>query len=352
MESTESRASFRNVLEISLHLAVVALVIVYCFQVVRPFIQLFVWGAILAIALRPIFRRLQGVLGGRTGLAAACLVVGFLLLLTVPSILITASLVESATDLAGQLESGTSPVPPPPSSLAGWPIVGEKLYSLWSTASQDLDAALEQAGPLVKSAVGLVLSAGASAGMAVGVFALSIVIAGVLLAYEEPVARVVHKITGRIFDARGEQLVGLSLGAVESVTRGILGVALIQAVLSGIALVWVGVPGAGLWILLVLLLAVVQIPTILLLGPIVAYVFATSSTLVAVPFAIWTLAVAFSDNVLKPLLLGRGAEVPMLVIFVGAIGGFILEGIIGLFTGAVALSVLFTLFNAWLDDVV
>jgi predicted PurR-regulated permease PerM len=102
--------------------------------------------------------------------------------------------------------------------------------------------------------------------------------------------------------------------------------------------------------LLVLLVSMVQLPTLLLLGPVIVYVFATSSTLVAVLFGIWTLAVSLSDNVLKPMLLGRGVDVPMLVIFIGAIGGFIIEGIIGLFVGAVLLAVSYKLFNAWLED--
>ncbi len=109
-------------------------------------------------------------------------------------------------------------------------------------------------------------------------------------------------------------------------------------------------PAAGLWALLVLLLAVVQIPTLLVLGPIIVYVFATGSTVIAVFFAVWSTAVGLSDNVLKPLLLGRGVDVPMLVILMGAIGGFILQGIIGLFVGAVVLAVGFTLFRAWLED--
>ncbi len=131
---------------------------------------------------------------------------------------------------------------------------------------------------------------------------------------------------------------------------GYWGSALIQAVLASVALLVADVPAAGLWALLVLLMAVIQIPTFLLLGPIIFYVFATSSTAMAVGFAIWMLAVSLSDNVLKPILLGRGLDVPMLVIFLGAIGGFILEGIIGLFVGAVVLALGYTLFRMWLED--
>ena len=133
------------------------------------------------------------------------------------------------------------------------------------------------------------------------------------------------------------------------VALGILGVALIQTLLASLGFLLVCVPGAGLWALLVLILAVVQLPTILILGPIIVYVFSTSSTVAAVVFAIWSILVGISDAFLKPLLMGRGVDVPMLVIFIGAIGGFMTSGIIGLFVGAVILALGYKLFLTWLD---
>ena len=201
-------------------------------------------------------------------------------------------------------------------------------------------------------AIGLrLLEGGAAAGFGIVMFALSIVIAGVLLSYGERATDAARRIPRRLVPERGDELVELTGNTVQSVTRGILGVALIQAVLSGVGLLVAGVPAAGLWVLLILLLAVVQIPTLLVLAPIIVYVFATGSTVVAALFAIWSIAVGLSDNVLKPMLLGRGVDVPMLVIFLGAIGGFILQGIVGLFVGAVVLAVGFTLLKAWIEDV-
>ena len=142
----------------------------------------------------------------------------------------------------------------------------------------------------------------------------------------------------------------LADGTVQSVTRGILGTALIQAFLAGIGMLVAGVPAFGLWTLLVLLLAVVQLPTLIVLVPIIFWVFGSSSTGLAVLFAIWSLAVGLSDNILKPLLLGRGSDVPMFVIFIGAIGGFMRAGIIGLFVGAVVLAVGHELFKWWLEN--
>ncbi|MCH6561912.1 MAG: AI-2E family transporter [Myxococcales bacterium] len=351
MPSSEDRAFHKRALEASIRIGLIALLVIWCFEVVRPFIQPIVWGIILAIAIHPAYLRLGRVMGGRERLAATSLVVGSLLLLIVPSVMITTSLVESATELAGKLREGEVKIPPPPTAVADWPIIGGGLHALWAEASRDLEAALRQAQPLLKAIGRWMLSGGATAGFGIVMFALSIVIAGVLLSYGEQATDTARRIARRLVDERGDELVRLTGDTVESVTRGILGVALIQGLLAGIGLLVAGVPAAGLWALLVLLMAVVQIPTVLILGPIIVYVFATSSTTIAVLFAIWSLAVGFSDNVLKPMLLGRGVDVPTLVIFMGAIGGFILQGIIGLFAGAVVLSVGYTLFKAWLEDV-
>jgi predicted PurR-regulated permease PerM len=351
LASTEDRAFLNRAVESSIRIGLIVLLVLWCFQVVRPFIQPIVWGIILAIAIHPAYLRLGRVMGGRKRLSAAVLVVGSLLLLIVPSVMITTSLVESATELAGRLKEGEIEVPPPPTTVANWPIMGGRLHALWATASGNLEAALGQVKPQLKAIGHWILSTGATAGFGIVMFALSIVIAGVLLSYGDRATDVARRLARRLVQERGDELVELTRVTVQSVTRGILGVALIQAVLAGIGLLAAGVPAAGLWALLVLLMAVVQIPALLLLGPIIVYVFATSSTMMAVLFAIWTLAVSLSDNVLKPMLLGRGVDVPMLVIFMGAIGGFILEGIIGLFVGPVLLAVGYTLFEAWLEDV-
>ena len=351
MPSTEDHAFLKRAVEASIRIGLIALLVIWCFEVVRPFIQPIVWGIILAIAIHPVHLSLCRVMGGRRRLSATILVVGCLLLLIVPSVMITTSLVESATELAGKLEEGEIKVPPPPAAVADWPIVGERLHAFWTTASRNLEAALGQASPQLKAIGHWILSSAAAAGFGIVMFALSIVIAGVLLSYGDRATDRARRIARRLVQERGDELVKLTGDTVESVTRGILGVALIQGLLAGIGLLVAGVPAAGLWALLVLLMAVVQIPTVLLLGPIIIYVFATSSTVIAVLFAIWSTAIGLSDNVLKPMLLGRGVDVPMLVIFMGAIGGFILQGIIGLFVGAVVLAVGYTLFQAWLEDV-
>jgi predicted PurR-regulated permease PerM len=350
MSSAEDRAFFNRALETSIRIGLIALLVIWCFQIARPFIQPIVWGIILAIAVDPLYETLRRLTGGRGRLAASILVVSALLVLIVPSVLLTTNVVESASQLAEKMQAGELEVPPPPATVADWPIVGGQLHAFWTAASQNLDASLDPLHPQLAVVGQWVLETGATAGIGLVVFALSIVLAGVLLAYGEPAAETARKVAERLLRERGDEFVELSRATVRSVTRGILGTAFIQGVLAGVGLLAAGVPAFGLWALLVLLLAVVQLPTLLVLGPIIVWVFATSSTLVAILFAIWSTAVGLSDNVLKPLLLGRGTDVPMLVIFMGAIGGFILDGIIGLFVGAVVLAVSYTLFKAWLED--
>ncbi len=350
MTSAEDRAFFNRTLETSIRIGLIALIVLWCFQIARPFVQPIVWGIILAIATHPLYAALCRLTGGRSRLAASILVIAALLLLVVPSVLLTTNVVESASGLAEKMQAGELEIPPPPAAVADWPIVGDQVHAFWTAASRNLDAALDPLHPQLTAVGRWALEAGASGGIGLLVFALSIVLAGVLLAYGEPGAEAARRVAERLVPERGAEFVELGRATVQSVTRGILGTAVIQSFLAGIGLLAAGVPAFGLWALLVLLLAVVQLPTLLVLGPIIVWVFATSSTGAAVLFAIWSTAVGLSDNVLKPLLLGRGSDVPMPVIFIGAIGGFILNGIIGLFVGAVVLSVGYSLFKAWLED--
>lgn len=348
--SAEDRVFLNRALEASIRIGLVALLVLWCFALASPFIQPTLWGVILAIALYPAHVRLRSLLGDREAAAAATLIAAILLLLLVPTVLLTNSLISSGSDVAGHLQAGTVAVPAPPESVAEWPIVGGEIYELWTAASQNLQEVIHRFDSQLAS-VGLrMIKEIARTGVGILMFALSVVIAGFLLAYHEPATEAARSVARRLAPGRGDELIALTGATVQSVTRGILGVALIQSVLAGIGMLAVGVPAAALWAIGLFLLAIVQIPAMLLLGPIALYVFYTSSTVVAVLFAVWAIVVGSSDNVLKPMLLGRGVDVPMLVIFVGAIGGFIRGGIIGLFVGAVVLAVGYTLLRIWVRE--
>lgn len=346
----EERIFQRRTLQAAVRLSLLALLVYLCFRIVEPFITTVVWGIIIAIGTLTPYKRINQLIGNRPKIAGGLMIMLGLLVLILPTIALGANLVESASEISDDLEGKTIAVPPPPASVEGWPIIGEKLYELWTGASQNLETALERFMPQIKEVGVWLMSSMGHLGVGLFMFIVAIMIAGVLLPNAERATALANKVATLVTGARGAELVALSAASVRSVTRGILGVALIQSILAGLGMLVVGVPAAGVWTLLVLLAAVVQLPTLIILGPVAVYVFSVNSTVVGVFFAIWAVIVGLSDNFLKPILMGRGSDVPTLVIFLGAIGGFVFEGIIGLFVGAVALSVGYTLFTAWLEQ--
>ncbi|MGD8809620.1 MAG: AI-2E family transporter, partial [Gammaproteobacteria bacterium] len=179
-------------------------------------------------------------------------------------------------------------------------------------------------------------------------FFISFIIAAAFLAGTEVTTSAARRLLTRIAGNDGEALRALSVATIRSIAVGVLGIAVIQALGAGIGIALVGIPAAGLWALIVLVLAIMQLPPWLVLFPMVFYVFSVESTTVAVIFAVWSVIVSFADAVLKPMLLGRGVDAPMIVILLGAIGGMIMSGIIGLFVGAVILGLSYRLLMIWL----
>jgi len=348
---SNDRAFLTRATEATIHVGLVVLLAYWCFHIFQPFFNTIVWGIIIAVATHPVYRRLEASLGGRGKLAATLITLMALVLLIVPILMLSGTLFDTAQTLSSELRDGALQVPPPPEQVNSWPLVGKHLYKAWALASTNLEAALGKMAPQLKEIGAWLLAKAAGTGAGILKFVISIIIAGVLLAQAGRQGhRAAQALAARVAGQRGGELVDLAAATVRSVTQGILGVALIQSILSGLGCLAAGVPGAGFWALLVLLLAVVQLPSLLVLGPIIIYVFSTANTVTAILFMIWSVLVGLSDNFLKPILLGRGVQVPMVVIFVGAIGGFITSGLIGLFVGATILTLGYKLFLAWLQQ--
>jgi predicted PurR-regulated permease PerM len=347
-QHSNDKTHVARALEASIQIGLVGLVVFWCFKIGRPFIETIVWGIIIAVAIHPIYTRLKSALGGRDRLAATLITIFALILLLVPTIMLSYSLIDAVQDFSAQVEGGTLKVPPPSESVKSWPVIGEPVYKWWSLGSRDLGAALNKMAPLLKKYAMVLPSTAAHAVVGILIFVVSIIIAGVLLAHGDGAQQAAVTFFRRLAGERGDKLVELAGATVRSVAQGILGVAVIQAVLGGLGCLVAGVPAAGFWALLVLILAIVQLPSLIILGPIIVYVFSTSSTITAILFAIWSILVGISDAFLKPLLIGRGVDIPMLVVFIGAIGGFIASGVIGLFVGAMVFSAGYKLFLIWL----
>lgn len=257
---------------------------------------------------------------------------------------------EWGTTIAQEIRDGRLRIPPPPDKVASWPLIGEELHEQWTLASTNLSAAINEADAQVRAIGQWLLRTAAGMGMGVLQFALSTVIAGVLLAHADNNTIFVRKLFKRLIPRAGTDFVTLAESTIRSVAVGVIGVAFIQAALIGVALIAVGVPGAPIWIVVSVVLGIVQLPVSLVTIPALIWVWGSQETVAAVLFTLWIIPAGLADNVLKPILLGRGVATPMLVIFVGAIGGFLLAGIIGLFVGAVILVLAYVLFQAWLNE--
>ena len=344
-----SKSSTALAIEIAIRLGLIFLILAWCLQILTPFISLVAWGAILAVAIYKPFLKLVEKLGGRRKLAVTLISVIGIAIILVPVISLSSSMVDGATKYGTQISEGSIHIPAPPEYVEEWPIIGKKTYKLWNQASQNLRAVLEQY-PQQLTAVGKKML-GAAAGIGGGLlqFIISFLIAAVFLMNAESAGTSLRRLANRLTSDHGDELMDMSVSTIRSVAVGVIGIAFIQAMLGGIGMMFAGVPAAGLFAIVILVLAIAQLPPLLVLGPVAFYVFSAESTTVALVFLIWSILVSFSDMVLKPLLLGRGVDVPMLVILLGAIGGMITSGIVGLFIGAIVLAVGYKLFGVWLQ---
>jgi len=346
---TRQRSPISQALEASIRIGLAALLVIGCLWILRPFIPLVMWGIIIAIASYPTFLKLQRALKGRGTLAATIWTLLLLAVMIVPMVLIGKSLVEALQPLLMRVREGTQVLPPPPQNIESWPIIGSPLYHFWIAAFTDLSRTLEQFAPQIKSAIPSILSASAGLGSTIVQFLLAIVVAGVLLANAPAASAVTRLLMIRLFgEQEGPEYQNLIGATVRSVTFGIMGVALIQTAFAALGFMVVGLPGASIWSVLFLFAAILQIGMIVLL-PAVIYVFAIATKTKAIIFLVWCVFVGVMDNVLKPILLGRSSAAPVIVVFLGVIGGFVAMGIVGLFVGAIVLAVGYKLFLAWIE---
>ena len=338
-------------LDIAIRLGVVGLLLLATFRVFSPFLMTFAWAVLIAITANPLFLRIRRLVGGRAKLACTIFIMLTLTIVAVPTVLMSNSLLEATLGLVEKAEAGTLVIPPPTEKVKDWPVVGERVHALWYGASVDLEGTLAKLQPQVRSLGEKIISGVSGIGKAFVQTLLALIIAPILLLKADEAVAAARSVAQRLAGDTGPPMVDMAAGTVRSVVKGVVLVAVVQGLLAAIGLVVAGVPGAGLWSLLVMILGVMQIPSLLVMVPAAAWVFANNdSTLIAILFAVWTLVVSSSDNVLKPLLLGRGVPIPMLVILIGAIGGMLRSGLVGLFIGPVVLAIFHQLFMAWVQE--
>ena len=349
--SDATSTSIRMAVEIAIRLGVIALLVAWCLIIIAPFLRVVVWALIIAIAFDRPFETVCQSLGGRRALTATIGVAAILLLLFVPVVTLSETLISGAQTYAAELNEGALEIPPPNESVKDWPLVGDAIYSGWLAASENVGETLSRLAPQLRAASRWLLAAVGSIGVGILELVASVFIAGVMLVHSETRRLAISRFTERMAGGvRGPALVELANATVRSVVQGILGVAALQSLLAGAGFLIAGIPGAGLWAALVLVFAVIQLPVFIAMAAPVLIGFSMLGGAGAWALLIWCGAIGLVDNVLKPILFGRGVKVPTLVIFMGAIGGMLTMGLVGLFLGAVVLALGFELLMAWLSE--
>jgi predicted PurR-regulated permease PerM len=342
-----------DLLDFVIRVGIIAFLLVMSARIFAPFAGLLTWALILAVALYPLHQLIaKKYLGGRQGRTATLMVLVGLLGIVGPTAMVGSSFAGHIHDAYTALENDTLTIKQPDAKVADWPVIGTKVHSIWSDAATNIPAFLKKNQDQIKKLSKHVLSGAANTLSTVFLFIGALIIAGIMMAYGDSGSQVIRRIFSRMTGPdKGPYLQTLSTATIRSVAVGVIGIAFIQALLLGIGFIMADIPAAGVLAIVVLLLGIVQLPAVLISVPAIIYLWVSgdASTTSNIFFTIYLLIAGMADNVLKPLLLGRGVDVPMPVILIGALGGMITSGIVGLFVGAVLLAVTYRLFMDWVD---
>ena len=348
----EPRAS-APLMDVLIRIVLIGALAVLCYQIFSPFLTLAVWSIILAVTLYPLHQRLAGRLGRKQWLASTFVIIIGLLLIVIPVAWLLNSFADTTRNFIGSVQQNTVQIPPPRAGVEKWPLVGKKIYAGWSKAHDDLPAFVQSMQPKIGDLAGKALAIVASIGKGLLLFLASFIVAGILMAYGESAAGASRGIFIRVAGpTRGEAFFKLTTSTIRAVASGVIGVAFMQALLTGLALMLAGVPAAGVLAVVVLVLAIAQLPAVIVTIPAITYIWSSGnySTGAAITHTIILLVVGLADNVLKPLMLGRGVDVPMPVMLLGALGGMASGGILGMFVGATLFALGHQIFMGWVTD--
>jgi predicted PurR-regulated permease PerM len=345
-------ASQRDLARIVLSVLGIGLLIMGSLWVLRPFLLALLWATMIAVSTWPLLLGLQRRLGGRRGAAVAVMTIGLLLVLFVPLYGAISTIVEESdriAELARALPDWR--VPPPPAWVASLPAVGQRVTAAWQElAALSHDELAGRVTPYLTTALAWFAKRAGSFGTLVLDFLLTVVIAAILYAKGEAAADGLRRFFRRLSDERGEAIVELAGKAVRAVALGVVVTAAIQTALAGIGLVIAGVPFAGFLTAIVLVLCIAQIGPLLPLVPGVIWLYSTGAPGRGTVLLVFTVVAVAIDNVLRPLLIKRGADISLLLILPGVIGGLLWLGVIGLFVGPVVLAVTSNLMQGWISS--
>ena len=335
-------------IELAIRLAVLGLLLYATFILIRPFITIAIWSIVLTVALYPGYDRMVRWLGGRRRLAAILLTLVSLMILVGPATWLVLSLVDSLSSLSERLDLANFTVPSPPASVKEWPLVGEPVYQFWDLASTNLQAAFVKIAPQLRPVGSGLLLVAAEAGTGALQFLIALIVAGFLYPPALALVDAMNRFSHRLAAEQGEAFVLIVGATIRAVARGVIGVAALQSFLIGLGLAVAGIPGASLLTLASLVLGIIQIGPAPVIIPVIIWAWTTMDTTTALLFTAYMIPVNLMDNILRPLVMGRGLGTPTVVILIGLIGGTLSLGLTGLFLGPIVLAVIWELLVAWI----
>ena len=344
--------SFHELPRILLAVLFIALTIIASLWILQPFLPALIWSTLVVVSTWPLMQAAQKRLWGKRGLAVIVMTTALLLVAIVPLALAVLTIVEHADDVGGQLKAfEQASVPAPPGWVERLPFIGRKLAGDWQAiAALSADELHARVAPYAKDAARWILSKAGSLAVFFLHLLLTVIISALLYYKGEAAANGLRAFARRLSGMRGEQSVTLAGQAVRAVALGVVVTAVIQALLGGVGLAVAGVPLAGFLTAVMFVLAVAQIGAgpVLLLA--VVWLYWTGKTTTATVFLVWALFVGTLDNVVRPFLIKSGADLPLVLIFAGVIGGLLAFGVVGLFVGPVVLAVAYTELTAWVSE--
>jgi predicted PurR-regulated permease PerM len=339
-----------SLVELAIRIGVLALLLYASVVLVSPFASIAVWSVVLTISLYPIFSWIASRLGGRRPLAAFLTTILTLLVIIIPATWLALSFIDSIRMISSELDFSAVEFPQPPERIRDWPLIGNAIYEAWEFASSNFSAALIKVAPYLKPLGSNLLALTASAGTGILKFFVAIVIAGFLFSPAPSLVQATKRFARKLAAERGEDFVALAGATIRTVSRGVVGISVLQAVLAGVGLTMAGVPGASLIASAALILAIIQIGPSIVLIPVIIWSWFAMDTTTALLFTAYMVPVNLLDNILRPIVMGRGLKTPMLVIFLGVLGGTLAYGITGLFLGPIVLAVIWELLVAWIEE--
>ena len=318
--------------------------------ILQPFLPAVIWAAMIAVATWPILRMLQARLGGSRALAATTMMLLLLVIIIAPLVALITSIVSQAERLA-QLRDVTITLPGPPSWVASIPFIGTKAAAEWAAIAAGGPESIAGRLTPYMSEIGawLLAQLGGLGGMVIHLF-LTFIFCGVFYAAGETGAQGARRFFRRLHGARGDEVVVLAGASIRAVALGIVVTAVVQTVLGGLGLLVAGVPYVAVLSALMLVCCIAQIgPGLVMFGSVI-WLWYVGEHGWSIGLLVWSLPVVMLDNVLRPILIKRGADLPLMLIMIGVIGGLLAFGIVGLFVGPVVLAVAYTLMSAWIDE--